>query len=82
MQALTTNETLKTVKFQFYGPGESGVERVYQTVTLTNAHLKGWAQDFDSGDDLEIVELVFENITLDSNTGKTSAQDTWSPPNT
>jgi type VI secretion system secreted protein Hcp len=77
MQALTTNETLKTVTFHFYGQGENGEERVYQTVTLTDAHLKGWSQDFDSGDDLEIVELVFETITLDSNTGKISTQDTW-----
>ena len=79
MKALTTNETLPTVTFRFYGLGENGEERVYQTVTLTNAHLKGWTQDFDSGDDLEIVELVFETITLDSNTGKTTAQDSWTP---
>ena len=77
MQALTTNETLPTVTFRFYGPSEQGVERVYQTVTLTNAQLKDWTQDFDSGDDLETVELVFEKIVLDSNTGGTTAQDNW-----
>ena len=82
MQALTTNETLKEVKFQFFGQGENGQERVYQTVTLTDAHLKSWTQDFDSGDDLEIVEVVFDKIVLDSNTGQTSTQDTWKSPKT
>jgi type VI secretion system secreted protein Hcp len=83
MQALTTNETLKTVTFRFYATAsDTGQEGVYQTVTLTNAHLQTWTQDFDAGDDLEIVELVFEQIKLDSDTGKTSAQDTWAAPNT
>jgi type VI secretion system secreted protein Hcp len=87
MTALTTNEVLKTVKIEFYGPdNHSGEERVYQTVTLTNASLKSWTQDFENesggGDDLELVELVFEKITLESNTAKTSAQDDWAPPQT
>jgi len=82
MKALTSNETLKTVTFRFYGPSpDSGQERVYQTVTLTNATLKSWTQDFEGdeggGDDMESVELVFESITLDSNTGGTSAADDW-----
>ena len=81
MTALSTNEILKTVVIQFYGPApDSGVERLYQTVTLTNASLSAWGQDFDSGDDLESVELVFDDIKLDSNTGGTSANDTWKAP--
>jgi type VI secretion system secreted protein Hcp len=86
MQALTTNETLKTVTFRFYGPSKDGKEQVYQTVTLTNAHLSSWNQDFEGdddgggGEDLETVELVFEDITLESNTGNTSADDKWAAP--
>jgi type VI secretion system secreted protein Hcp len=81
-QALTTNELLKTVTFQFYAhAADSGREGVYQTVTLTNASVSGWTQDFEgeeeAGDDPEIVELTFESISLDSNTGGTSAQDKW-----
>lgn len=84
MQALATNETLKTVRFQFYGPSiDTGQDRVYQTVTLTNASVHSWVQDFEGdsagGDDGETVELVFEDITLESNTGKTSAEDRNTP---
>lgn len=80
MQALATNETLKTVRFQFYGPSiDGGQDRVYQTVTLTNASVHSWVQDFEGdsagGDDGETVELVFEDIKLESNTGSTSAED-------
>jgi type VI secretion system Hcp family effector len=84
MKALTENETLKKVVISFYGPDDGGKERVYQTVTLENASLKSWVQDFENedrgGDDLEIVELVFEKIELESNTGGTTAQDSWGAP--
>ncbi len=78
MQALTKNEVLKEVVIRFYGPApESGVDRMYQTVTLKNARLASWTQDFESGEDTESVELVFEEIQLDSTTGGTTVQDTW-----
>jgi type VI secretion system secreted protein Hcp len=80
MQALTSNEVLKSVVISFYGPAQDGRERVYQTVTLTNATLSAWSQDFESGDDMENVELVFENIQLESNTGGTAANDSWAQP--
>jgi len=86
MEALSRNEVLKSVTFQFYGPApDSGQERVYQTVTLKNATVSAWSQDFEGdeggGDDVETVELVFEEITLDSNTGGTSAADKWGAAN-
>jgi type VI secretion system secreted protein Hcp len=86
MQALTSNEVLPKVTIQFYGVAANGEEQLYQTVTLENATLKSWTQDFENddgsgGEDMESVELVFEKITLDSNTGQTSAQDDWHRPN-
>ena len=85
MQAMTTNEKLKSVTFQFYATSaDTGKEGVYQTVTLTNASVSSWVQDFEgeegSGEDMETVELVFEDITLESNIGKTSARDSWAGP--
>ncbi len=81
-QALTTNESLKTVTFRFYSHApDSGKEGVYQTVTLTNATVSSFVQDFEGeeggGEDVETVELTFERIQIDSNTGNTSAQDVW-----
>jgi type VI secretion system secreted protein Hcp len=77
MQALTSNEVLKTVTIQFYKASANGDEQLYQTVKLENATLKSWTQDFEDDHDLETVELVFEKITLDSDTGGTSAADQW-----
>src|SRR3954454_5344672 len=50
MQALTTNEVLTKVTIQFYGQAANGEEQLYQTVTLDNATLKSWTQDFENDD--------------------------------
>jgi type VI secretion system Hcp family effector len=72
MQALTNNETLKSVTFAFVKPGADGVEKQFQTVTLENARLTGWTQE----DDSESVMIVYEKVSI-SSAGGTSASDDW-----
>jgi type VI secretion system secreted protein Hcp len=76
MQALTSNETLKNVKFEFVKPGADGKEMVFQTVTLEGAHLADWTQEVEGGEDAESVLIVYEKITLGSG-GGTTASDDW-----
>jgi type VI secretion system secreted protein Hcp len=76
LQAMTTNEALKNVKFEFVKPGPDGKEMVFQTVTLEGAHLADWTQEVEGGEDAESVLLVYEKITLGSG-GGTTASDDW-----
>jgi type VI secretion system Hcp family effector len=72
MQALTTNEALKSVTFAFVKPGPDGKEVQYQTVTLEGAQLASWTQE----DDSEAVTLVYQKVTV-SSSGGTTASDDW-----
>jgi type VI secretion system secreted protein Hcp len=76
MQALTNNETFKSVKFEFVKPGPDGKEVVFQTVTLEGAQLGDWTQEVEGGEDAESVLLVYQKITLGSG-GGTTATDDW-----
>jgi len=85
LQALYSNETLKTVTFEFYWQDASGKEYVYHTITLTNATVakinkEGGNLRSDNANDtheLENLSLTFEKIEISDNLGKTSASDNW-----
>ena len=51
LQAMATNEVLKTVTIEFYAPTPDGVQALTQTIKLTNAGVAGLRQYIDAGDD-------------------------------
>ena len=88
-QALFTNETLKSVLFEFVRADVKGAEEVHYTVKLTNASVSRVVSVLDltskagtrfDGHELEQVELTFETIQIDDKAGKTSASDDWAAP--
>ncbi|HEV2946262.1 MAG TPA: type VI secretion system tube protein TssD [Gemmataceae bacterium] len=85
-QACATNETIKSVLFEFIKSGSDGKEVVYQTIKLTNAtvsrlrqYTEQNAKHEESADthELEEVELTFQKIEMENKPGKTSAADDW-----
>jgi type VI secretion system secreted protein Hcp len=86
-QALVTNETLKSVLFEFVrADDKTGQEEVHFKVKLTNASIASMKSYLDltdaSGDsydahELEDVELTFQKIELEDVDGKTMAVDDW-----
>lgn len=88
LHALVTNEALKEVRFDFYGPRLiSGVKQMalYQSVRLTNASLAEIertaepATDLSSGAvrSLERLEFIYQKIELIDHERSVSAQATW-----
>lgn len=84
--ALTTNEVLKTVEFNFVLPNKEGKEEVYFTITLTDAvvaaqklYMSGGGQKMLREDvhDLEDVSFTFRKIEVESKLAKTMATDDW-----
>jgi type VI secretion system secreted protein Hcp len=82
--ALTTNEPLKTVLFEFVRTNDSGEEYVFHTIKLLNAVINEIEQyvDLDStrgqsgaSGPLEKVTMSFQRIELENIDGKTSATD-------
>ena len=79
MQALVTNETLKSVRFQFVRLANTGKEQVYVTIRLRNARVTqirydaGSAQAQAARKDLEHVSFTYDRIEVTSHTGKTTA---------
>jgi type VI secretion system Hcp family effector len=73
LQALVTNEALKTVTISFTRPSSTGQEKVYQRITLTNASissveryhpaLSGAAGNHDTSE-LESISLIFQKIQV------------------
>ena len=91
-QALTSNEVLKTVRFDFVRANASGAEYVFQRITLTNAsvsEIKRYAGTVTpagiwvgngapgTGRALEDVSFTFGSITLEDMDGKTMSADNW-----
>ncbi|HEX2781771.1 MAG TPA: type VI secretion system tube protein TssD [Gemmatimonadaceae bacterium] len=87
-QALTTNEILKSVVFEFYGTNPNGEEQVVYVVRLSNATVGeieqyvgrtgGDAMRAADTTPIEDVSVTFQRIELESTTGKTMAMDDWS----
>ena len=84
--ALVTNETLKTVLFEFIKADAAGKDFVYHTITLTNANVSNLHSYLDltdtSGDrydahELEDVSFVFQKIEIVNKEGETTAADDW-----
>jgi type VI secretion system secreted protein Hcp len=83
-QALTTNEVLKSVLFEFVGTNSNGEEEVQDTIKLTNAtisrvrrHVEAAAAGDREERPLDEVALVFQKIELTNTAGKTMATDDW-----
>ena len=84
-QALVNNETLKFVRFEFYRPDATGVERVFQRITLEpatvvsiNQHVEPtYAPDTMKYPELEEIAFVFAKITIENIPGSTTAVDDW-----
>ena len=85
LSAASTNEVLPLVEFEFLRSGPTGVEQVFQTVTLTNATISTFKQYIgfpDAGEQsnphpLEDVSFTFQKIEVTNNEGRTAASDEW-----
>jgi type VI secretion system secreted protein Hcp len=94
LQALTTNEVLKTVTLDFYKTNANGEEYIYYSIKLTNATVAGIRQHTPDGagagmggdkhtsgvsmPQLEEISFTFQKIEVESKDGKTMAADDWS----
>jgi type VI secretion system secreted protein Hcp len=86
-QALTTNELLPSVLFEFVATDPNGEEYVRDTVKLTNATVSRLRRWLDRPDQpaspwpyvrpLEEISFTFQRIELESKDGKTMAVDDW-----
>jgi type VI secretion system secreted protein Hcp len=80
VQALTTNEILSKVVFEFFKPDPAGKVVLQHRVTLTNATVQTIDSSLDlitagAGRELEDIELTFQSIMVENLDGKTSATD-------
>jgi len=81
--ALCTNETLKSVLFEFVEADAHGIQQVSHAIRLTNATISSMRFDVQgqalgaglTTRDLEEISMVFQKIEIVS--GQTSASDTW-----
>ncbi len=85
-QALCTNESLKSVLFEFVKTDPNGEEYVYHTIKLVNASVSEIDQHLDRGakqdqshdvHELERISLTFQRIEIENKDGKTMAVDDW-----
>jgi type VI secretion system secreted protein Hcp len=85
-RALTRNELLPSVVFEFWKSDKTGAEQVYHTIKLKNAtvsSLKMSADEVESERDphgrgeIEEISFTFETIQLENVAGDTRATDTW-----
>jgi type VI secretion system secreted protein Hcp len=75
LNALATNENLKTVVINFYESTRTGAEVNYYRVTLTNAQISTDKQ-YSAGQTVnEDVSFVFQKIEQQSLTGQTIFSD-------
>lgn len=81
LQACTTNETLKEVVVQVTRTGPAGKEQLYQTVTLTNAHIpsakKAGGKGTKKKNEEEEIQFTFQKIVVTDTNGKVTATDDW-----
>ena len=77
-QAMITNETFKSVQFEFVKGGADGEEHVFHRITLGNALITEIQQYVDPAADtgpLEKISFTFQRIEVENVDGKTSAVD-------
>lgn len=84
--AVTTNEVIKTVVFEFYKTNANGEEYMFHKVTLTDAAIAGQrkftglsAKHEATNDTMELEEISFtyRKIEVESIDGKVMASDDW-----
>ena len=85
-QALVSNETLKSVLFEFVKTKPNGTEEIYYTVTIEDggvSNIKSYLNLTDTSGDpydahaLEDVSFVFRKIEIENKEGKTAAAADW-----
>lgn len=88
IKALTSNEILKTVKFEFVNTSKEGKETIFYKITLTNATIashKMVLPDVLSDDtNLELYEEIsftFQKIEWSHEIAKTITTDDWAGDN-
>lgn len=72
MNAVDTNENLKSVVINFYETTRTGTEVNFYRVTLTNANISEAKQFTDGATVSEQISFVYQRIEQDSLTGHTS----------
>jgi type VI secretion system secreted protein Hcp len=86
VQALSTNEQLPSVVFEFYRPDPAGKQQLHYRITLRNAAVTSISSSLDltlpagapyAGHELEDVELTFQSITVEDLSDKMTATDDW-----
>jgi type VI secretion system secreted protein Hcp len=81
--ALTTNESCKSVLFEFVSTDDNGQEHVSHTIKLVNALVTEIEQYVEPGGDtgpLEKISFTFQRIEIENVDGQTSAVDDWRGP--
>ena len=88
--AMTNNESLTTVRIDFYTSSNSGAEQQYYTVELLNARITNISQsinarntenwDFIPVPAIETITLVYDKITWTWEDGGIAAEDDWVAP--
>ncbi|HEV8098016.1 MAG TPA: type VI secretion system tube protein TssD [Gaiellaceae bacterium] len=86
LQALSTNEQLTSVVFEFYRPDPAGKQQLHYRVTLQNAFVSSISSSLDltlaagapaAGRELEDVALTFQSIKVEDVADKVTATDDW-----
>ena len=86
LQALTANEQLPSVVFEFFRADKAGKEQLHYRITLQNAFVSSISSSLDltsaagtpyAGHELEDVELTFQSIMVEDVADKTTATDDW-----
>jgi type VI secretion system secreted protein Hcp len=86
LQALSTNEQLPSVVFEFYHSDPSGKQELHYRVTLQNAFVSSISSSLDltlaagapaAGRELEDVEFTFQSIKVEDVADKVTATDDW-----
>ena len=78
-QAMTTNESMKSVLFEFVRTNNDGEEYIFHKIRLSNARVTEIEQYVEpgDGDPLEKISFAFQRIELENVDGKTMATDDW-----
>jgi type VI secretion system secreted protein Hcp len=87
---LTENENIREARIEFWTPSPTGLEKLYYTVTLTNATIcainvkmpNNRVPKLANRSSLEAVGFVYQKIMWTWTDGGVSASDDWETPRT
>ena len=86
LEALVTDETLKSVLFEFTSVSQDGKETVDYTITLANSAVAAFRESVYTGERggppvdprrLDEVTLTFQKVEMSNKAGGTAASDDW-----